>query len=202
MDQPFAFTWLIVIISVFWLWMSASYLKEGQHQTDKTSLVIFVVLGAGDHGILQQYGHVVPRARDPIAFVVCVGRQQERQSWLDRVGIQIFPDGSFATGFLIFGIALVYGASHSFDLGEIFNFVRTNSDILPAYFYAGVLLMMVGLAFKISSVPFHFWAPDVYEGAPTAITYIDGYGCKNSSDRRLLGESSDSSSVSRRHIGS
>src|ERR1041384_3566590 len=41
-----AFTWLIVIVTVFWLWMSAGYLREGQHQTDKTSLVIFVVLGA------------------------------------------------------------------------------------------------------------------------------------------------------------
>jgi NADH-quinone oxidoreductase subunit N len=80
--------------------------------------------------------------------------------------------GSFATGFLLFGIALIYGVTGSFDI-----FVISDKIVSPegyssvsALLYAGVLLMLVGLAFKISAVPFHFWAPDVYEGSPTVVT--------------------------------
>jgi len=89
-----------------------------------------------------------------------------------EAAFKYFLMGSFATGFLLFGIALVYGAAHSFDLGHIFQYLTNNSETLPGYFYAGILMMMVGLAFKISAVPFHFWAPDVYEGSPTAITSL------------------------------
>ncbi|MGZ4048932.1 MAG: NADH-quinone oxidoreductase subunit N [Bacteroidia bacterium] len=78
--------------------------------------------------------------------------------------------GAFATGFLLFGIALIYGATGSFDLAEIAAAVSTNAGTLSSVFYVGVLLMLVGLAFKVSAAPFHFWAPDVYQGAPTVIT--------------------------------
>ena len=77
--------------------------------------------------------------------------------------------GAFATGFLLFGIALIYGATGSFDLSEI----KTAISVSGSYsqiFYVGMLLMLIGLSFKVSAVPFHFWAPDVYEGAPTVIT--------------------------------
>ena len=77
--------------------------------------------------------------------------------------------GSFATGFLLMGIALVYGATASFNLIEIADYIKEH-QVLPGFFYVGVLLMLVGMAFKVSAVPFHFWAPDVYEGAPTTIT--------------------------------
>jgi NADH-quinone oxidoreductase subunit N len=78
--------------------------------------------------------------------------------------------GAFATGFLLFGIALIYGATGSFDLAEINTFLVAHKGTMPMIFYAGVLLMLVGLSFKVSVAPFHFWAPDVYQGAPTAIT--------------------------------
>jgi NADH-quinone oxidoreductase subunit N len=167
-----AFTWLIVIVSVLWLWMSGSYLREGAHQTDKTSLVIFVVLGAV---IMASFNNMAMLFLGleilSLSLYALAGSKKDSLNSIESA-FKYFLMGSFATGFLIFGIALVYGASHSFNLGEIFNFVRANYDALPGYFYAGVLLMMVGLAFKISSVPSHFWAPDVYEGAPTAITSL------------------------------
>jgi NADH-quinone oxidoreductase subunit N len=78
--------------------------------------------------------------------------------------------GSFATGFLLFGVALIYGATGSFDLSEIKIFVLSHQGNVAPIFYAGVLLMLVGMAFKVSAAPFHFWAPDVYQGAPTVIT--------------------------------
>ena len=70
----------------------------------------------------------------------------------------------------MFGIALIYGVTGSFNLQTIANYITLNSGNIPALFYTGVLLMMVGMAFKISAAPFHFWAPDVYQGSPLVIT--------------------------------
>jgi len=166
------FTWLIVLITLLWLWMSAGYLKEGTHQADKTSLVIFVVLGAV---IMASFNNMAMLFLGleilSLSLYALAGSKKDSLGSIEAA-FKYFLMGSFATGFLIFGIALVYGASHSFDLGHIFQYAVNNPDTLPGYFYAGVLLMMVGLVFKISAVPFHFWAPDVYEGAPTAITSL------------------------------
>ena len=80
--------------------------------------------------------------------------------------------GSFASGFLLFGIALIYGATGSFDLMTIRSFISQADGNLPVFFYAGVLLVLVAMCFKVSAAPFHFWAPDVYEGSPTVITAL------------------------------
>jgi NADH-quinone oxidoreductase subunit N len=65
---------------------------------------------------------------------------------------------------------LVYGVTGSFDLPTIAKSVADPSLPFSSLLYAGILLMLIGLAFKISAVPFHFWAPDVYEGSPTVVT--------------------------------
>jgi NADH-quinone oxidoreductase subunit N len=80
--------------------------------------------------------------------------------------------GSFASGFLLFGIALIYGATGSFDLMAIRSFISHANGDLPAFFYAGVLMVLIAMCFKVSAAPFHFWAPDVYEGSPTVITAL------------------------------
>jgi len=87
----------------------------------------------------------------------------------NEAALKYFILGAFATGFLLFGITMIYGASGSFNLIEIANYVNGTAE-LPYLFYAGLLMMMVGLLFKVSAAPFHFWAPDVYEGAPNIVT--------------------------------
>ncbi|MBC8145796.1 MAG: NADH-quinone oxidoreductase subunit N, partial [bacterium] len=76
--------------------------------------------------------------------------------------------GAFASGFLLYGIALVYGAlgSTGYDVIPL-NMVRTQ---FPGLLWAGVALLIAGLAFKVAAFPFHQWAPDVYTGAPTVVT--------------------------------
>ncbi len=86
-----------------------------------------------------------------------------------EASMKYFLTGSFATGFLLFGIALIYGATGSFDLASIAQFVKSDVEI-SLMFKTGVLLLLVGMAFKVAAVPFHFWAPDVYHGSPTVIT--------------------------------
>jgi len=76
--------------------------------------------------------------------------------------------GAFATGFLLFGIALVYGSSGSFDIYKIYQYGVTNPhDVM---FIMGAVLMLAALSFKVSLAPFHMWSPDVYQGAPSLIT--------------------------------
>jgi NADH-quinone oxidoreductase subunit N len=89
----------------------------------------------------------------------------------NEAAFKYFLMGSFATGFLLMGMALVYGATGNFHLDRIAAVIAAKPE-LPGFFYVGVILIIVGLAFKISAVPFHFWAPDVYEGAPTVITAL------------------------------
>ncbi len=167
-----AFTWLIVIVASLWMWMAGGYLREGTHQTDKTSLVVFVILGAV---LMASFNNMAMLFLGieilSLSLYALAGSRKDSLSSIEAA-FKYFLMGSFATGFLLFGMALVYGATRSFDLGQISQHIASNADQLPGYFYAGVLLMMVGLAFKISAVPFHFWAPDVYEGSPTPITAL------------------------------
>lgn len=82
--------------------------------------------------------------------------------------LKYFLMGAFATGFLMFGVALVYGASGSLDIWEIAEYGIANSN--DTMFILGAILMMIALAFKVSLAPFHMWSPDVYQGAPSLIT--------------------------------
>jgi NADH-quinone oxidoreductase subunit N len=82
----------------------------------------------------------------------------------NEAGLKYFLMGSFASGILLFGICLIYGAMGSFDVIEISELSR--SAELPVWFPIGIVLIFVGMLFKIAAVPFHFWAPDVYEGSP------------------------------------
>jgi NADH-quinone oxidoreductase subunit N len=87
-----------------------------------------------------------------------------------EAAMKYFLMGAFATGFLLYGIALIYGATGSTQLSEISASLLEPMTESPLYLAGGVLLLWVGFAFKVGAVPFHFWIPDVYEGAPTPVT--------------------------------
>jgi len=88
----------------------------------------------------------------------------------NEAAMKYFLTGSFASGFLLFGIALLYGASGSMNLEAIKQYVILNQGNMPGMLTIGLLLVAIGMTFKIGAAPFHFWAPDVYEGSPTLIT--------------------------------
>ena len=98
--------------------------------------------------------------------------------------MKYFLLGAFATGFLLYGIALIYGATGTTNLDKISAAsVGLGRDPLLAI---GFGLLLVGFGFKISSVPFHMWAPDVYEGAPTSVTALIATGSKAAAFAALL----------------
>ncbi|MCW0519215.1 NADH-quinone oxidoreductase subunit N [Riemerella anatipestifer] len=86
-----------------------------------------------------------------------------------EASMKYFLMGAFATGFLLFGIALIYGSTGSFDLATIHLFGGAHGAT-SKMFLLGIVMMLVAMAFKVSLAPFHMWSPDVYQGAPSIIT--------------------------------
>lgn len=165
-----AFTVLICVVSFFWFWMAHSYFDTKEHLTDQAALILFSLVGAI---ILTSINNMAMLFLGieilSIALYVLAGSKKD-SLFSTEAAFKYFLMGSFATGFLLMGIALIYGATGSFELTKIAVFISAHPRELPLFFYSGVLLVLIGMSFKISAVPFHFWAPDVYQGAPTAIT--------------------------------
>jgi NADH-quinone oxidoreductase subunit N len=84
----------------------------------------------------------------------------------NEASLKYFLLGAFSSGILLMGITLVYGARGSFALSGVADTIRMSSSLM----IAGMLLLMIAMAFKVSAAPFHFWTPDVYDGAPTVFT--------------------------------
>lgn len=87
-----------------------------------------------------------------------------------EAAIKYFLMGAFATGILLFGVALLYGATGGFSILAIAGYVQANAGNLSPMLYLGLTLLLVGILFKLSVAPFHFWTPDVYDGAPSVFT--------------------------------
>jgi NADH-quinone oxidoreductase subunit N len=88
-----------------------------------------------------------------------------------EAAMKYFVLGALASGFMLYGMSMMYGATGNLDLRNIADTVNSGQvDYLPLTF--GVVFLVAGLAFKLGAVPFHMWVPDVYQGAPTAITLV------------------------------
>jgi NADH-quinone oxidoreductase subunit N len=87
-----------------------------------------------------------------------------------EAGFKYFILGAFSSAIFLYGIALVYGATGSTQFGQIATFLARNTIPHNGVLLAGTALLIVGLGFKVAAVPFHFWTPDVYQGAPTPFT--------------------------------
>ncbi|MDI9620594.1 MAG: NADH-quinone oxidoreductase subunit N, partial [Acidobacteriota bacterium] len=95
-----------------------------------------------------------------------------------EAGLKYFVLGGFSSAFLLYGIALVYGATGSTNLLDISSFLADNLPIENGLLIIGFGLMIVGLGFKVAAVPFHSWSPDVYDGAPTPVVAFMASGVK------------------------
>jgi NADH-quinone oxidoreductase subunit N len=85
--------------------------------------------------------------------------------------MKYFVLGALASGFLLYGLSMMYGATGSLEIGEVFKAIGTG-QINHAVLSLGVVFIVAGLAFKLGAVPFHMWVPDIYHGSPTAITLL------------------------------
>jgi NADH-quinone oxidoreductase subunit N len=104
-----------------------------------------------------------------IALYVLAG-MHARRAESHEAAMKYFVLGAFSSAFLLYGVALIYGATGSTQLPEIADYLRTNALPSSGLLLAGVALFIVGLAFKVAAAPFHMWTPDVYQGAPSPVT--------------------------------
>jgi NADH-quinone oxidoreductase subunit N len=108
----------------------------------------------------------------------------------EEAGIKYFLLGAFATGFVVYGIALVFGATGNTSLAGIVSAVSLTAFpgglYSPLLLTVGAALILVGFGFKVAAVPFHMWTPDVYQGAPTSVTGFMAVGAKAAGFAALL----------------
>src|SRR5690606_27686427 len=94
-----------------------------------------------------------------------------------EAAMKYFVLGALASGFLLYGLSMVYGATGSLDVSGVLQAIGGGEDTLRGsrqVLVLGVVFVVAGLAFKLGVVPFHMWVPDVYQGAPTAVTLLLG----------------------------
>ncbi|MEO5887781.1 MAG: NADH-quinone oxidoreductase subunit N, partial [Anaerolineales bacterium] len=102
----------------------------------------------------------------------------------EEAGIKYFLLGAFSTGFVVYGIVLIFGATGSTNLAAIFESASTGTSNL--LLTIGAALVLIGFGFKVAAVPFHMWTPDVYQGAPSAVTAFMSSGAKIAGFAALL----------------
>ena len=166
------FNILMCSLAVLWLALSEEYFETKKSISDHYALICFILTG----GLMM-----VSFLNLTILFLgieilsislYVLAGSQKSDVRSNEAAFKYFLMGSFASGFLLFGFALIYGVTGSLDIrtigtkiGELF----LTGESLPLLTMA-VLMILVGIGFKVSAAPFHFWAPDVYQGSPTVIT--------------------------------
>jgi NADH-quinone oxidoreductase subunit N len=165
-----AFTGLLIVITLLWFILSPEFFHEPSSRIDHFALIIFALVGAQ---LLTSFGNMlmlflgIEILSIPM-FILAGSNKTDLSS--NEAALKYFLMGAFATGFLLFGIALIYGATGSFNLEKCAHYISGQQADFPVMIIVGIILMIVGLAFKVSAAPFHFWAPDVYTGSPTVVT--------------------------------
>jgi NADH-quinone oxidoreductase subunit N len=167
-----AFSGIILLTAFFWFILANNYFDKSSSLVDHFALVLFALVGAL---MLTAFKNMttlflgIEIMSIPL-YVLAASKKEDLKS--NEAGFKYLIMGSFASGFLLFGIALIYGACGTFDIMKMRMFIEHNATQLPLFFYVGVVLILIALLFKISAAPFHFWAPDVYEGSPILITAL------------------------------
>ncbi|WP_338407217.1 NADH-quinone oxidoreductase subunit N [uncultured Flavobacterium sp.] len=164
-----AFSALFIILTIFLVALSHDFYED--HQTkisDFIAIKIFMLAGAV---AMVSFGNLAMfflgiEILSISLYILAASKRTNIKS--NEAGMKYFLMGSFASGIILFGICLIYGAMGTFDIAEITDWSR--SAELPSWFPIGVSLVTIGMLFKIAAVPFHFWAPDVYEGSPALTT--------------------------------
>lgn len=166
-----AFSVITIVSTILILLLSRNYFERiSQHVAEYYAIILFSLAGII---VMVSYHNLVMLFIGIEIMSVCLyilAGIKKRDFASNEAALKYFLMGAFSTGFLLFGITLIYGATGSFDLEIVREYILSNPRDISYLFYTGILLMIVGLCFKVGAAPFHFWAPDVYEGSPTLIT--------------------------------
>jgi NADH-quinone oxidoreductase subunit N len=158
-------TTLLVIVS------SPNYLKRANYHHGEFYILILnsllgMMLMAASRDLMLTF---LALELMSISFYVLAGFNR-KVLFNNEASLKYFLLGAFASGFLLYGIALIYGSAQTTNIPSIA--VEFNNLLYKPLFVLGLVLLLIGFSFKVASVPFHMWVPDVYEGSPTVITAL------------------------------
>jgi len=173
------FQGILLVVAFMTILLSIQYVVQEELELGEYyALILFATLGAmlmgagGDLLILFLGLEILSLAQ----YILAGMRHGMLKS--SESAMKYFLLGAFATGFLLYGISLLYGATGTTDLRRIAAAVAERGLAGHPLLTLGMGLLLVGFGFKIASVPFHMWTPDVYEGAPTSVTAFMSTGVK------------------------
>ncbi|MFZ2322963.1 MAG: NADH-quinone oxidoreductase subunit N [Ignavibacteriaceae bacterium] len=175
------FTFGAAIVSL----LSIDYIKKygtyfGEYYIILQSSVLGMMLMAGAKDLFVVFLGLELMS---VSFYILAGMNRKKLN-ANEASLKYFLLGAFATGFIIYGIALIYGGAHTTSIDFITsNFAELTKNLL---FTAGVLLFLIGFSFKIAAFPFHMWVPDVYQGSPTTVAALFSTGGKAAAFSAIL----------------
>jgi NADH-quinone oxidoreductase subunit N len=144
--------------------------EESHHQGEFYALIVFGAVGMCLlTGAVELLVVFIALEISSIATYVLAGYRKETGRG-PEAAIKYFLLGSFATGFLLYGVAMIFGATGTTEIYEIARLAPAAEN--HSFILAGLGLMLVGILFKVSAAPFHVWTPDVYEGAPSPVVAL------------------------------
>ncbi|MEJ8803221.1 NADH-quinone oxidoreductase subunit N [Pontibacter sp. H249] len=166
-----AFTGIMTLTTILLLPFSKRYAdEEDENLAEYYSLLLFALVGAimmvGYENIIMLFIGIEILS---IAMYVVAG-SNKKSLRSNEAALKYFLMGSFFTGIMLFGIVMIYAATGTFNITEIGAAQIATDGVMNSMFILGLLMIVIGISFKISAAPFHFWTPDVYEGTPTFFT--------------------------------
>lgn len=179
LGDPFAALLQIIILTAGLLAVAQAYRYLQDHGIERGEYYALLLFSVGGMMLMTTAGDLImvfvslELFSIPLYVLTALARPREDS---EEAAVKYFLLGAFATGFLVYGIALVFGAAQTTNLAAMAEKagVLENSRL----FLTGLLLVLAGLSFKVGAVPFHMWTPDVYHGAPTAVTTFMAVGAK------------------------
>ncbi|MGA1542261.1 MAG: NADH-quinone oxidoreductase subunit N, partial [Ilumatobacteraceae bacterium] len=173
-DRLALLAWIGITVATALVALSSSEYLRREQLDGPESYAMYVLAAIGGMALASANEFVVLflglETLSIALYVLAASHRRRVES--QESGLKYFVLGGFASAFLLYGIALLYGATGTTNLSTMGRFLEAevfvNGD--DAMLLAGLALLLVGLGFKVAAVPFHFWTPDVYQGAPTPAT--------------------------------
>lgn len=162
------FLTVIVLALLFYFLLSGKAIQEvGNHSYEYFALMFFIMSGIGLVALFNNLLILfIGIEIISIPLYILTGADKKNLKG-NEAALKYFLMGAFSTGIMLMGIAFLYGATGSFQVDKL---NLTANDNFTIFLVIGVVMIMISLAFKVSAAPFHFWTPDVYDGAPTVFT--------------------------------
>ncbi|HET7224996.1 MAG TPA: NADH-quinone oxidoreductase subunit N [Candidatus Eisenbacteria bacterium] len=172
----------VLSVLLSWDYVRRTHINQAEYYVLLLSSTLGMILMAASNDLITIFLGLELMS---LAIYVLVGFRRSRLE-SNEAALKYFLLGAFASGFLLYGIALLYGATATTSLSGMAAYLMASPVAHNPLLVAGALLLLIGFGYKVSLVPFHMWAPDAYEGAPTSVTAFMSVGAKAAGFAALL----------------